>query len=162
MRQDPETLTPRQQAMADQWDAHTRAEFETHSLEATLATMTADPWVNHVPVITGGVGLEQVRHFYGHYFIPAQPPGTDVVHIARTVGENRIVDEVIHRFTHTMEMPWILPGVPPTGKRVEVAVIVVIEFADGKIAGERIYWDQASVLAQVGLLDAKQLPVWGA
>jgi carboxymethylenebutenolidase len=77
------------------------------------------------------------------------------------VGEDRVVDELIHRFTHTIEMPWILPGVPPTGKRVEIAVIVVVQFKDGKIAGERIYWDHASVLAQIGLIDASQLPVTG-
>ncbi len=81
--------------------------------------------------------------------------------MARTVGEDRIVDELIHKFTHTIEMPWILPGVPPTGKRVEVAVIVVVEFKDEKIVGERIYWDQASVLAQIGLIDKDKLPVTG-
>jgi carboxymethylenebutenolidase len=78
------------------------------------------------------------------------------------VGENRLVDELVHKFTHTIEMPWLLPGVPPTRRRVEIAVIVVVEFKDGKIAGERIYWDQASVLAQVGLIDPKKLPAWGA
>lgn len=71
------------------------------------------------------------------------------------------MDELIHTFTHTIEMPWILPGIPPTGKRVEVAVIVVVQFKDGKIAGERIYWDQASVLTQLGLIDAQTLPVSG-
>jgi carboxymethylenebutenolidase len=124
--------------------------------------MTAEPWVNHVPVITGGVGRAQVKHFYGTYFIPAQPDDTQIVHVSRTVGENRLVDEIIHKFTHTIEMPWLLPGVPPTGKHVELAVIVVVEFEDGKVAGERIYWDQASVLAQLGLIDRDKLPVWGA
>ncbi len=156
------SLTPRQQAMADLWDAHTRAEFKDSSLEQTMATMTDAPFVNHVPVITGGTGQEQVRHFYGTYFIPCQPPDSEIQSIARTVGDNRLVDELIHSFTHTIEMPWILPRVPPTGKRVELAVIVVVEFEDSKIAGERIYWDQASVLVQVGLLDQAALPVWGA
>lgn len=160
--QDPKQLTARQQAMAAQWDAHTRAEFSEHSLEHTLATMTLDPFVNHVPVITGGVGLEQVRHFYGTYFIPCQPPDTEITFLSRTVGENRLVDELVHKFTHTIEMPWLLPGVAPTGRHVELAVIVVVEFQDGKIAGERIYWDQASLLVQVGLLDASKFPVWGA
>jgi len=68
------------------------------------------------------------------------------------------VDELIHKFTHTIEMPWILAGVRPTGKRVEISVIVVVQFEDEKIAGERIYWDQASVLAQIGLIDAGKLP----
>ena len=155
------TLSPRQQAMADLWDAHTRAEFSENSLEKTMQTMTDNPSVNHVPVITGGYGYDQVVHFYGKYFIPAQPEDTEIVSLTRTIGENRLVDELIHRFTHDVYMPWILPGVPPTGNKVEVAVIVVVEFENGKIAGERIYWDQASVLEQVGLVDRAFLPVWG-
>ena len=115
-------------------------------LDQTMATMTDNPFVNHVPVITGGTGRENVRNFYGTYFIPCQPPDSEIKSIARTIGTDRLVDELIHSFTHTVEMPWILPGVPPTGKHVELAVNVVVEFEDGKIAGERIYWDQASVL----------------
>jgi carboxymethylenebutenolidase len=161
MKQDPQKLSPRQQAMCDRWDAHTRAEFTEHSLEHTMATMTDRPWVNHVPVITGGVGLEAVRHFYGTYFIPCQPPDTQIVHVARTVDETRVVDELIHKFTHTIAMPWLLPGVPPTGRPVELAVIVVVEFEGDRVAGERIYWDHASLLAQVVLIDAGKLPVWG-
>ena len=127
-----------------------------------MATMTSNPFVNHVPVMTGGVGSREVRDFYSTYFLPGHPTDTEVVPVARTVGEDRIVDELIHKFTHTIEMPWILPGIPPTGKRVEVAVIVVVQFKAEKIAGERIYWDQASVLAQVGLIDAEKLPVTGS
>ena len=155
-------LTPEQRAMSDMWDRHVASEFETKSIEATMGTMSAEPYVNHVPVMTGGVGREKVISFYSTYFIPCQPPDTEVVPVTRTIGKNRIVDELVHKFTHSVEMPWILPGVPPTGKRVEIAVTVVIEFEDGKIAGERIYWDQASVLAQLGLIDAAKLPVTGA
>lgn len=155
-------LTPEQQAMVDMWERHVAGEFEDKNLEVTMATMSPDPFVNHVPVMTGGVGANAVRSFYGAYFIPCQPPETALVPVARTVGKDRIVDELIHKFTHSVEMPWILPGVQPTGKRVEVAVIVVIQFKDGKIAGERIYWDQASVLCQLGLIDAGKLPVTGA
>ncbi len=154
-------LTPDQQAMVEIWERHLAAEFEEKSINATMATMTSDPFVNHVPVMTGGVGSSEVRHFYSTYFIPCHPPDTEIIPVARTVGDDRVVDELIHKFTHTIEMPWILPGVPPTGKRVEVAVIVVVQFKDGKIAGERIYWDQASVLAQVGLIDAEKLPATG-
>lgn len=156
------SLTPEQQAMSDMWDRHTAAEFETGSLDATMATMSVEPFVNHVPVMTGGVGAEAVRAFYGTHFIPAQPPDTSVASVARTIGEKRLVDELIHTFTHTVSMPWILPGVPPTGRKVELAVVVVVEFEDGKISGERIYWDQASVLAQVGLLDPDAVPATGA
>jgi carboxymethylenebutenolidase len=151
-------LSPHQQAMVEIWEKHMAAEFKTKNIDATMATMTADPYVNHVPVMTGGVGYDEVRRFYSTYFIPGQPADTEVVPVTRTVGKDRIVDELIHKFTHTIEMQWILPGVPPTGRRVEIAVVVVVQFKDGKIAGEHIYWDQASVLAQVGLIDARKLP----
>ncbi len=154
-------LTTEQQAMVEIWERHMAAEFEEKSIDATMATMTSDPFVNHVPVMTGGVSYSEVLHFYSTYFIPGHPPDTEVVPVARTVGDDRLVDELIHKFTHTIEMQWILPGVPPTGKQVEIAVIVVVQFKDGKIAGERIYWDQASVLAQVGLINAEKLPVTG-
>jgi carboxymethylenebutenolidase len=154
-------LDAREQAMVDIWERHMAAEFKLKSVDNAMATMTPDPLVNHVAVMTGGVGYEEVRHFYRTYFIPCQPPDTDVRRITRTIGQDRIVDELIHTFTHTIEMPWILPGVPPTGRRVEIAVVAVIQFKDGKIASEHIYWDQASVLAQVGLIDAEKLPATG-
>ena len=154
-------LTPEQQVMVEIWERHMAAEFDEKSINATMETMTSDPFVNHIPVMTGGVGSREVRHFYSTCFIPGHPLDTEVVPVARTVGDDRVVDELIHKFTHTIEMPWILPGVSPTGRRVEVAVIVVVQFKEGKIAGERIYWDQASVLAQVGLIDAEELPVTG-
>lgn len=154
-------LSPAQQAMVDMWDRHMAAEFADKSIDATMATMSDEPFVNHVPVMTGGVGASNVRHFYSNFFLPGHPPDTASEPIARTVGQDRIVDELVHKFTHSIDMPWILPGIPPTGKRVEIAVIVVVEFEGGKISGERIYWDQASVLAQVGLIDGSRLPVTG-
>jgi carboxymethylenebutenolidase len=108
------------------------------------------------------VGGAAVRGFYETYFLTGHPPDTQAVPIARTVGADRIVDEMAFSFTHTIEMPWILPGVPPTGKHVEVAVVAVVEFQNGKVSGERIYWDQASVLAQVGLIDPGYLPITGS
>jgi carboxymethylenebutenolidase len=154
-------LTAEQSAMVRIWEKHMAAEFKTKNVDDTMATMTSDPIVNHVPVMTGGVGYRDVRHFYSTYFIPCQPPDTDIVPVSRTVGKDRIVDELIHKFTHTIEMPWLLPGVKPTGRRVEAAVVVVVQFKEGKIAGEHIYWDQASVLAQIGLIDAGKLPATG-
>src|SRR5262245_15743341 len=151
-------LNTEQRAMVETWERHVASEFKTKDIAATMATMTSDPFVNHVPVMTGGVGYDEVRRFYSTYFIPCQPPDTNLVLVARTVGKDRIVDELIHKFTHTIEMPWMLPGVQPTGKPVEASVIVVVQFEAGKIAGERIYWDQASVLAQIGLIDAGKLP----
>jgi carboxymethylenebutenolidase len=154
-------LKAEQKMMIEIWERHMAAEFKTKSIDETMATMTSDPFVNHVPVMTGGVGYNEVRQFYSTCFIPCHPPDTDFVPVTRTVGKDRIVDELIHKFTHTIEMPWMLPGIPPTGRRVEIAVIVVVQFKDEKIAGERIYWDHASVLAQIGFIDAKKLPASG-
>lgn len=155
-------LTPAQQAMSDLWDKHVHSEFEARSVEGTLETMVEDPYVNHVPVLTGGVGLEEVRKFYSERFIPQQPSDAEIIPLSRTIGNDRVVDELIHRFTHTVEMDWMLPGIPPTGRRVEIPLVVVVRFLEGKIASEHIYWDQASVLAQVGLIDPEGLPVSGA
>jgi carboxymethylenebutenolidase len=154
-------LNPEQQAMVATWEAHMAAEFADHDIDATMATMSANPFVNHVPVMTGGVGDAAVRRFYSTYFLPAHPKDTMSAPIARTVGDDRIVDEMAFSFTHDIDMPWILPGVAPTGRHVEIAVVAVVQFQDGRISGERIYWDQASVLAQVGLIDASGLPVTG-
>ena len=155
-------LTPLQQAMVDAWERHSTAEFVEKDVEATMPTMTAEPFVTCVPVMGGGVGYAGVHSFYSRYFVPNNPADTAATPVARTVGSSRIVEELIHSFTHDIEMPWILPGVAPTGRHVEVALVAVIEFKGDKIAGERIYWDQASVLAQVGLLDANSLPITGA
>lgn len=154
-------LTPAQQAMVEVWEEHMRCEFTTRSTQDTLATMTEDAEVTHVPVLTGGVGKAQLQEFYGQRFIPQMPPDIENLLLSRTVGAERIIDELLLRFTHTVPMDWILPGIPPTGKRVEVPLIACIHFREGKVASEHIYWDQASVLAQVGLLDAAHLPVVG-
>ena len=148
--------------IAGVFDDHVAAEFVDMDLDATMATMTADPYVNHVPVMTGGVGLEGVRQFYGDHFIGKWPQDIGITPVSRTVGENQVVDELVLAFTHDIEMPQLLPGVAPTGKHVQLAFCVVVGFRDGKVSHEHIYWDQASLLAQVGLLDASELPVTGA
>lgn len=144
------------------WEAHCACEFETRDVDATMATMVEQPYVNHIPTMTGGVGHDQLRHFYKHHFIGNNPPDTTLTPVSRTVGENQIVDEMIFRFTHTSAIDWMLPGVAPTGRRVEVPLVAIVQFRDGKLAHEHIYWDQASVLVQIGLLDPKALPVAGA
>ena len=144
------------------WEEHTSHEFSTRDTEATLATMVDDAYVNHVPVLTGGYGKAALRDFYSQRFIPAMPPDTALTPISRTLGENQLVDEMIFSFTHTQEMPWMLPGVAPTNRRVEVPLVAIVRFRDGKIAHEHIYWDQASVLKQIGLLTDDSLPVRGA
>ena len=143
------------------WEAHTAHEFSTRDTEATLDTMVEDAYVNHVPVLTGGRGKGELRHFYSTDFIPKMPPDTKLIPISRTVGQDQLVDEMIFSFTHTIEMPWMLPGVAPTNKHVEVPLVAIVRFRDGKLAHEHIYWDQASVLKQIGLLTDPALPVCG-
>ncbi|HJQ23273.1 MAG TPA: ester cyclase [Blastocatellia bacterium] len=149
-------------ALTDLWDEHLKHEFATRDTEATLATMVEDAYVNHVPVLTGGVGREQLREFYSRRFIPQMPPDTQTTSVSRTIGQDRLVDEMIFEFTHTIKMDWMLPGIEPTGKRVKVPLVVIAHFRDGRLAHEHIYWDQASVLVQLGLIDAAKLPVVGA
>ncbi len=143
------------------WEAHCRHEFETRDVDATMATMVQRPHVNHVPTMTGGVGHDQLKRFYKYHFIGGNPPDTELKPISRTVGADQIVDELIFCFTHTSEIDWMLPGIAPTGKRVEVPLVAIVRFEGDKVAHEHIYWDQASVLVQVGLLDPKALPVAG-
>lgn len=143
------------------WEEHTRFEFETRDTDATMATMVANPYVNHVPTLTGGVGQDQLRRFYKYHFIGGNPPDTTLTPVSRTVGEDQIVDEMIFSFTHTSVIDWMLPGVAPTGRRVEIALVAIVKFRDGKVAHEHIYWDQASVLVQIGLIDPANLPVAG-
>jgi carboxymethylenebutenolidase len=150
-----------QQTMVEVWERHMRAEFADHSADAALETMSATPHLNHVPVMTGGVGRDEIRTFYATRFVPKMPPDTAIELLSRTVGQDRIVDELIFKCTHTVAMDWFLPGVAPTGRRVEIPMAVVIEFQGDRIASEHIYWDQASVLVQIGLLDAGKLPVAG-
>jgi carboxymethylenebutenolidase len=148
--------------LARLWEEHTNHEFSTRNTDLTLATMVEDAYVNHVPVLTGGAGKDALRVFYSVDFIPRMPPDTKLTPISRTVGEEQLVDEMIFSFTHTEEMPWMLPGVPPTNRYVEVALVAIVRFRDGKLAHEHIYWDQASVLKQIGLLTDPGLPVFGA
>src|SRR5216110_2157280 len=154
-------LTPAQETLQQLWEDHVRHEFNTRNHEETLATMVEDAYVNHIPVLTGGVGKDELREFYSKRFIPQMPPDTEMTPVSRTIGEDQIVDEMVFKFTHTIRMDWILPGIPPTGKRVEVPLVAIVRFREGKLAHEHIYWDQASVLVQIGLLDPAKLPVAG-
>ena len=147
--------------LSNLWDEHMRHEFATHNTEDTLATMVDDAYVNHIPVLTGGVGKEALREFYSERFIPQMPPDTEVSPVSRTIGADQLVDEMIFKFTHTVRMDWMLPGIPPTGKRVEVPLVAIVRFRGDKLAHEHIYWDQASVLVQLGLLDPATVPVAG-
>jgi len=154
-------LSPAQETLRQLWEEHVRYEFSTRNTEETLATMVEDAYVNHIPVLTGGVGRDELREFYSKRFIPQMPPDTELTPVSRTIGEDQLVDEMVFKFTHSIRMDWMLPGVAPTGKRVEVPLVAIVRFRGGKLAHEHIYWDQASVLAQIGLIDAATLPVAG-
>jgi carboxymethylenebutenolidase len=143
------------------WEAHTRTEFETRDVDATMATMVDAPYVNHIPTMAGGVGHDELKRFYKYHFIGANPPDTRMVLLSRTVGADSLVDEVLFSFTHTSEIDWMLPGIAPTGCRVEIPLVAIVQFRGGKLAHEHIYWDQASVLVQIGQLDPAGLPVAG-
>jgi carboxymethylenebutenolidase len=134
------------------WNDHLNGEFTTKDVEATLATMVDDASVDHIPVHTGGRGKDALRVFYRDIFIPSWPDDLEQTSINRVVDDDQIVDEIRTKFTHDRPMEWFLPGVPPTHKVVDIDIIVVVQFRDNKIACERIYWDQATVLRQVGLL----------
>lgn len=151
-----------QGVLARLWEEHIRHEFTTKSTDETLATMVEDAYVNHIPVMTGGSGKAELRQFYSAHFIPKMPPDLEMVPVSRTIGTDQLVEELILKFTHSIVIDWMLPGIAPTGRRVEVALVVVVRFRDGKLAHEHIYWDQGSVLAQLGLIDRERLPVAGA
>jgi hypothetical protein len=120
--------------------------------------MVADPYVNHVPTMTGGIGKKDLYRFYKEFFSPSLPPSMNIRLISRTIGTDRVVDEMYVSLRHTQEIPWLLPGVPPTNKTVEIVLVSIVAIRGGKIVSENMYWDQASVLVQVGLLDPKLVP----
>jgi hypothetical protein len=140
------------------WEEHLALQSTSKDPAATLRTMSAEPYVNHVPTLTGGISQEDLLIFYRDYFIPTNPPSTSMKLISRTIGVDRVVDEFIFSFEHTQEVPWMLPGVPATGRKVSVAVVAIVCIRGGKLYHEHVYWDQASVLVQVGLLDPKLVP----
>lgn len=144
------------------WEAHLDYEFTTRDVDLTMGTMVAQPYVNHIPTMTGGVGYTDLHRFYRDYFIGSNPNDTAQLTISRTVGVRQVVDEVIFSFTHDKRMEWLLPGIEPTGKKVRFGLVGVVRFRGNKLCHEHIYWDQATVLAQIGLIDAKNLPVIGS
>ena len=143
------------------WDRHTLYEFGERDVHKTMATMVAEPYVNHVPTMTGGVGHRDLTRFYRHHFIPKTPADTRLIPISRTIGADRVVDEMLFCFTHDIEIDWMLPGLRPSGKYVEIPLVAIVCFRGGKLYNEHIYWDQASVLVQIGALNPKGLPVAG-
>ena len=155
-------LSERQQQMVAVFEKHVGAEL-AGDLDTTMATMSDAPHLNHVPTMAGGVGQSGVHAFYRDHLVGKFfPPDVKMVNVSRTVGEDQVVEELVISFTHTTVIDWLLPGVAPTGRAVEMAVVVVVGFQGDKISHEHIYWDQAGVLVQIGLLNPAGLPVTGA
>lgn len=148
--------------LAGLFQEHLLQEFVHKDPHATMATMVDMPYVNHVPTLTGGYGHDVLKRFYTYHFIPKISDDRDLVLISETVGADTVVLEMVNKFTHDRELDYFLPGVPPTGKQIEIAVVVIAKFRGDKLYHEHIYWDQASVLAQIGLIDPTGLPVAGA
>src|SRR5262244_2641008 len=147
-------------ALSSVWDKHVTAEFAAKDADLAVSTMTEESYVNLIPLMIGARGRDDVRGFYANHFLPQLPSDIEIVPVSRTIGQGQVVDELIIRFTHSIRMDWLLPGVPPTGKRVEVPFVAIIRFDGDKIVHEHLYWDQASLLVQLGLLD-RTLPVRG-
>ena len=143
------------------WDMHCFYEFAERDVPKTMATMVDEPYVNHIPTMTGGVGQKMLARFYQHHFVDSNPADTKLIPISRTIGADRLVDEMLFCFTHDVEIDWMLPGVAPTGKYVEIPLVAIVCFRGDKLYNEHIYWDQASVLVQIGVLDPDGLPVAG-
>lgn len=161
------TLAPLRRELGPYFDLaglfheHLRHEFETRDADATMRTMVDAPYVNHVPTMTGGVGHDELKRFYKYHFIPKQPKDRKTILVSETVGADTVVLELISCFTHDDPYDHWLPGVPPTGKYCEVPVVVIAKFRGGKLYNEHIYWDHASLLAQLGMIDQDTLPVAG-
>ncbi|CAG8952930.1 hypothetical protein HYFRA_00007645 [Hymenoscyphus fraxineus] len=134
------------------WDEHTKFEFGERDVEKTMATMVQEPYVNHIPTMTGGIGGDRLANFYRRHFIFSNPHDTELDLVSRTVGIDRVVDEFVFSFTHTMQIDWLLPGIPPTGRKVRVPFTSVVNVRGDRLYHEHIAWDQASVLVQLGLM----------
>lgn len=131
--------------------------FSSDPSSATNVYTTHKPaHLTNVPTLTGAHGTAALSSFYAAHF--HHPPSLALTLLSRTLTPNRVVDELHLRFKHTHPAPWILPGVAPTGKKVEVLVVSIVALSAGKLAHEHVYWDQASVLVQVGLLDPDVVP----
>jgi len=146
-------LSPDQQTMLSTWQQHVHAEFVLKDADAALATMTENPHVLLTPSGTGGIGWAAVHEFYANQFLPNIPPDFEFSYVSQIFSKDRIVYELVVDFTHTLRMDWMLPGVPPTGRKVEFILVIIIQIQTGKVASEHFYWDQATVLSQLGVLD---------
>ena len=141
---------------------HIRHEFETRDVDATMATMISDPYVNHVATLAGGVGHDMLKRFYKYHFVDQNSADRSSVTVSHTLGPDRVVLELVVRFKHDRVLDRYFPGIAPTGQYVELATVLIVKFRGDKVCHEHIYWDQGSALKQIGVLAADGLPVAGA
>jgi carboxymethylenebutenolidase len=146
-------LASARQTLSSVWQQHTHAEFVLKDADAALATMVDEPYVLCIPSGTGGAGRAEVHDYYARQFLPKIPPDLELIPLSQVFGGDRLVEEFVVRFTHTLAMDWMLPGVVPTGRKVEFAMAAVVGFRDGRISHEHLHWDQTAVLSQLALLD---------
>ncbi|EPS26444.1 hypothetical protein PDE_01381 [Penicillium oxalicum 114-2] len=146
--------------LESRWEEHQEAKFFSSNVGKTMNGYATHktPGVTYVPTVSGGIGTQALRRFYDQYFVGKLPPSMRIRLLSRTTGADRVVDELYISFEHTQEIPWMLPGVPPTDKRVEIILVSIVCLRAGRLYSEHTYWDQASVLVQVGLLDPKMVP----
>src|SRR5213075_1986300 len=154
-------LTRAQETLRQLWEQHVQYEFSTRNAEDTLATMVEDAYVNHIPVLTGGVGRSELREFYSKRFIPQMPPDTEMTRVSRTIGDDQLVDEMVFKFTHTIPMDWMLPGIPATGKRVEVPRDKIVRLRDDKLANANFSGVSAWGLVKMGFSPPSFPPAGG-
>ncbi|KAF3806267.1 hypothetical protein GCG54_00006029 [Colletotrichum gloeosporioides] len=134
------------------WEEHTLFEFGERNVDKTMATMVEQPYVNHIPTLTGGVGRARLTNFYTNHFIFNNPEDTELELVSRTVGIDRVIDEFVFKCTHDKVIDWLLPGVPPTGKHLSIPFTSVVNVRGDHLHHEHIAWDQATALRQLGLL----------
>ncbi|EHA47811.1 hypothetical protein MGG_09427 [Pyricularia oryzae 70-15] len=134
------------------WDEHCHYEFVDRSAEHTMSTMVQEPYVNHVPVLTGGVGREPLTSFYRSHFIFSNASDAELELVSRSVAIDRVIDEFIFKCTHNLEIDWLVPGIPPTGKKLEIPFTAVVNIRGDRLFHEHISWDQGTVLRQLGLM----------
>jgi steroid delta-isomerase-like uncharacterized protein len=117
-----------------------------HDLADTLATLTSD-------CVFEDLALDQ--HFEGH------AGATAYYRMWWDAFDTEVTPEQLHLVepaTAVAETTWRgkhggpFLGIAPTGRGIAVPVILVAELRDGLMSGERIYWDRATVLEQLGEL----------
>jgi len=146
-------FTDSEKALIEVWEAHTSAEFEQKDADAAIAT-SGDRRNRE------SCAAEVLRR--NLYSAGAARHRPEIAYAERRAEpHHRRIYPPLLRFTHTVRMDWFAPGIEPTGRRLAVPHVGVIAFEGGKISSEHIYWDQAAVLAQMGLLNG-ELPVIGA